>query len=86
MSYPPALPSLRVPAIVEGGPQVGLPCTLATLHPWGVAPALWVWRARRLAPPMLASLGTLNGMCAILRGLFRQVLDSFLALAAARPC
>ena len=51
-------------AIVEGGPQVGLPFPLAPLHPWGVAPASWVRRARCCAPPMLASRGTPNGTCA----------------------
>ena len=40
-----------VPAIVEGGPQVGLPCTLASLHPWGVAPASWVRCALALRRP-----------------------------------
>ena len=74
-----------VPAIVEGGPQVGLPCTLASLHPWGVAPASWVWCARCFAPPMLASRGTLNGSRAIFAWLVVSVGFGYVVVAA-RPC
>ena len=62
-AMPASAAKLRVSAVVEGGLHVGLPCMPAPLHPWGVAPALWVWRARCCAPPMLACRGTLNGKC-----------------------
>ena len=63
-----------MPAVVQGGPQVGLPFSLAPLHPWGVAPASWVWRARCRAPPMLACLGTPNGK----RASMARLVDSLL--------